>query len=103
MDLEFKRKKGKYIKKWQRDVSGGPKKKQNIHSREKEKSLCDRSIDGADDEILLHPPPADLFELENVTQKRRNVTRSRYVASVFFFLFFFSYSNREKTETSFFF
>ena len=38
MDLEFKRKKGKYIKKWQRDVSGGPKKKtKHTQQREGEK------------------------------------------------------------------
>lgn len=44
MDLEFF-----FFLKWR--VSGGLKNRY----REKEKSLCDRSIDGADDEILLHP------------------------------------------------
>jgi hypothetical protein len=56
MDLEFKKKNGK-------ETFPGAQK--TYTASEKQKSLCDRSIDGADDEILLHPP-ADLFELEKM-------------------------------------
>ena len=89
MDLEFKRKKGKYIKKMAKRRFRGPKKKNKTYTAERRRKVCVTGPLMVRMMRFFFTPPADLFELENVTQKRRNVTRSRYVASVFFFFFFF--------------
>jgi hypothetical protein len=66
--------------------------------------LCDRSIDGADDEILLHPP-ADLFELEKMWHKRgKKKKKGTWLeAGMAHLLLFFSIQieRERKTETSF--